>query len=425
MFLATTGIGMKAWFAAAERWGMLDDLLDTLGAAEILARGPKSVGALRRRGLRELWAPESECFEDVLEHLRGRDLTGLRIVVQEHGQSLSMVAHALRRQGADVTTVTVYRVEAADDPEPMFKLIDLIADRALDAVTFTSAPAVAALMDAAGLDRPPRRAGLGLPGRRRRLLRRAGDRGRVRDVGRADDLPGALPARGDGQAARDRAALAALGPDARAGRAHRCSCTATTCCSTASRCGCRRRRTRVLQALVANPGHVVSRRALLATLPSGTAGSEHAVEMAVARLRAALGTRTVQTVVKRGYRLAVAAVMRLVTVAHGTRHATGNAVARRLTALAGRAARRCPPIASYVELCAPSLPSVLRRSREPTAVAPLLLSTGHHVRHDLPASLAAAPGPVWLADPLGPHHLLAEAQAARLREAGALPGRRW
>ena len=63
----------------------------------------------------------------------------------------------------------------------------------------------------------------------------------------------------------------------------------------------------VLQALVANPGNVVSRRALLAMLPSGTAGSEHAVEMAVARLRAALGTRAVQTVVKRGYRLAVAA----------------------------------------------------------------------------------------------------------------------
>ena len=62
----------------------------------------------------------------------------------------------------------------------------------------------------------------------------------------------------------------------------------------------------VLQALVTNPGNVVSRKALLAMLPSGTAGSEHAVEMAVARLRASLGTRSVQTVVKRGYRLAVA-----------------------------------------------------------------------------------------------------------------------
>src|SRR5688500_11465517 len=150
LFLATTGIGMKTWFAAAESWGILDKLLESLGGAEILARGPKSVGALRRRGLRELWAPESERFEDVLEHLRGRELEGRRIVVQEHGQSLSMVAHALRRRGADVTVVTVYRVAGTDDPEPMFKIIDLIADRQLDAVTFTSAPAVAALMDAAG-----------------------------------------------------------------------------------------------------------------------------------------------------------------------------------------------------------------------------------------------------------------------------------
>ena len=63
----------------------------------------------------------------------------------------------------------------------------------------------------------------------------------------------------------------------------------------------------VLHALVVNPGTVVSRRDLLAALPSGTAGSEHAVEMAVARLRAALGTRCIQTVVKRGYRLAVTA----------------------------------------------------------------------------------------------------------------------
>ena len=61
----------------------------------------------------------------------------------------------------------------------------------------------------------------------------------------------------------------------------------------------------VLHALVVNPGHVVSRRELLAALPSGTAVSEHAVEMAVARLRAAIGTRMIQTVVKRGFRLAV------------------------------------------------------------------------------------------------------------------------
>ena len=38
-------------------------------------------------------------------------------------------------------------------------------------------------------------------------------------------------------------------------------------------------------------------------LPGG--GDEHAVEMAVTRLRAALGRGVVETVVKRGYRLPV------------------------------------------------------------------------------------------------------------------------
>lgn len=305
LFLATTGIGMKAWFAAAESWGILDDLLAALGSAEILARGPKSVGALRRRGLRELWAPASEEFEDVLEHLRGRDLTGLRIVVQEHGQSLSMVAHALRRRGADVTTVTVYRVVAAEDPEPMFHLIDEIADRAVHAVTFTSAPAVAALMDAAGST-----------GRREEVVGAfqadviASCVGpvtaaafemwgvptiypeRSRLVAMVKQLETELPSRSSGLTLEVAGHTLLLHGDEILldGVEVRLSPAPYA----------------VLQALLVNPGHVVSRRDLLGALPSGIAGSEHAVEMAVARLRAAIGTRMIQTVVKRGYRLAVA-----------------------------------------------------------------------------------------------------------------------
>lgn len=305
MFLATTGIGMKAWFAAAESWGILPQLLAGLGAAEILARGPKTMGALRRQGLRELWAPESEEFEDVLQHLRGRDLSGLRIVVQEHGQSLSMVAHALRRQGADVVTVTVYRVLSAEDPTPMFGLIDLIADRAVDAVTFTSAPAVAALMEAAGSTGrrdevvsafqadvvascvgPVTSAAFemwGVPtifperSRLAAMVKQLETELPSRREGLSIELAGGrmLLLHGDGVLVDGLEVRLTPAPAA------------------------------VLAALVANPGNVVSRSALLAMLPSGTAGSEHAVEMAVARLRAALGTKAVQTVVKRGYRLAV------------------------------------------------------------------------------------------------------------------------
>ncbi|MBS45434.1 MAG: uroporphyrinogen-III synthase [Nocardioides sp.] len=305
MFVCTTGIGMRAWLEAAEEWGLREALLDALRPAEILARGPKSVGALRGAGLRELWAPESEMFEDVLEHLRGRDLSGKRIVVQEHGQSLSMVAHALRRQGAEVENISVYRVLSAEDPTPMFRMIDLIAEERLDAVTFTSAPAIAALMEAAA------------------------------SVGRRDDVVSAFQADvlavavGPVTAAAfelwgvpsvypERSRLAAMVklmetelPSRRAGTAIELA-TGQQLLLHGEQVlvdGVEVRLSpapaAVLAALVANPGNVIPRRALLAMLPSGTAGSEHAVEMAVARLRAALGTRAVQTVVKRGYRLAI------------------------------------------------------------------------------------------------------------------------
>jgi len=60
----------------------------------------------------------------------------------------------------------------------------------------------------------------------------------------------------------------------------------------------------LLRELSDKPGHVVSRSALLKITP-GDSSDEHAVEVAVGRLRNALGDpRIIQTVVRRGYRLA-------------------------------------------------------------------------------------------------------------------------
>ncbi len=112
---------------------------------------------------------------------------------------------------------------------------------------------------------------------------------------------------------------------------------------------------------------------------------------------------------------------RLVTVAHGTRLISGNLVAAELTAAAGLELGMTAT-AAYVELCEPSLTEVLADSDEPTVVVPLLLSTGHHVGHDIPASLAAARGPVRLGSPLGPDQLVARAQVDRLLRGGAVPG---
>ena len=100
--------------------------------------------------------------------------------------------------------------------------------------------------------------------------------------------------------------------------------------------------------------------------------------------------------------------MRLVAVAHGTRSAAGNEVAATIAAAAG-ARLGLPAVAAYLELAEPLFAAL---PDEPSVVVPLLLSAGHHVRHDLGG-----------AAPLGPHPLLAVAQVARLLVAGAEPGR--
>ncbi|MDO9455592.1 sirohydrochlorin chelatase [Nocardioides sp.] len=113
----------------------------------------------------------------------------------------------------------------------------------------------------------------------------------------------------------------------------------------------------------------------------------------------------------------------LVTVAHGTRNLAGNDVARLVAAAAGERLG-VPARVSFVELAEPLFADVMIEAEAPTVVVPLLLSTGFHMRTDLPEAVAKANVPVVLGAPLGPDPLLAQAQVARLLEAGATAGQR-
>lgn len=112
----------------------------------------------------------------------------------------------------------------------------------------------------------------------------------------------------------------------------------------------------------------------------------------------------------------------LVAVAHGTRDPAGPTV---ISDLLDDVRRRLPGvdvITAWVELVTPGLDQVMSGVGRPTVVVPLLLSTGHHVRTDVPAAAALSEAPVCIAAPLGPDRHLARATAARLREAGAPRG---
>jgi len=111
----------------------------------------------------------------------------------------------------------------------------------------------------------------------------------------------------------------------------------------------------------------------------------------------------------------------LVAVAHGSRDPRA---VRTVRALLDRVRALRPGLdvrLGHIELNAPLLADTLADPHltGPAVLVPLLFGRGHHVKHDLPAALAAVPhvrGVV--AGPLGPHPLLAEALHTRLTEAG-------
>jgi uroporphyrinogen-III synthase len=149
--IATTGIGLRAWFEAAQAWGLADPLLAVLRSARLVARGVKAAATARQWGLEVALQPPSERLDDAVALLLADGVEGQRIVVQEHGAPTEAAAAELRAAGAEVVPVPVYRWRLPDDPGPALRLVDAVVCGDVDAVTFTSAPAVTNLFTLADL----------------------------------------------------------------------------------------------------------------------------------------------------------------------------------------------------------------------------------------------------------------------------------
>jgi uroporphyrinogen-III synthase len=301
LVVATTGVGFRGWLEAADAWDL--PLVEHLRSARVLARGPKARGAIRGGGLVDVWSPESESSAEVLEHLlSGAEgpLEGRRIAVQLHGDPLPDLVSGLRRTGAEVLPVPVYRWVMPEDVAPVRRLVATVVAGGVDAVTFTSAPAAASLLTVAEE-----------LGRRDELVHALSDRVLAIAVGPV--TAGPLEAAGVPTHQPERARLGALAREVVSRLPER---------DPVLRLGAHSLQVRgyaalldgrvvelapgpmgVLRELARRPGVVLSRAELVGSLPGG--GDTHAVEMAVTRLRAALGAPVVETVVKRGYRLAV------------------------------------------------------------------------------------------------------------------------
>ncbi|MBB2769655.1 MULTISPECIES: uroporphyrinogen-III synthase [Mycolicibacterium] len=306
--IATTGIGLRGWIAAADGWGVAAELTAALAGARIVSRGPKATGALRAAGLPEEWSPDSESSREVLRYLLDGGIADKRIAVQLHGATddwdpFPEFLDELRAAGADVVPIRVYRWRPAPRDGDFDQLVAGIAEEKFDAVSFTSAPAVASVL--------MRATEMGVADRVLTALR---TNVHAMCVGPVTARP--LVRLGVPTSAPERMRLGALARhitdelpllQARTVRVAghlleiRGTCVLVDgVVKSLSPAGMA-----TIRALAHRPGAVVSRTDLLGALP-GSGTDTHAVETAVLRLRTALGDKQiVSTVVKRGYRLTV------------------------------------------------------------------------------------------------------------------------
>jgi sirohydrochlorin ferrochelatase len=109
----------------------------------------------------------------------------------------------------------------------------------------------------------------------------------------------------------------------------------------------------------------------------------------------------------------------VVIVAHGTRDPAGVAVARQLVAtlrvrLPGRLV-----LLAFVDVLGPGVREVVACASGPVTVVPAFLSSGYHVRTDVPREVnATGRRDVIVSAALGPDPLLVGAMTERLRAAG-------
>jgi sirohydrochlorin ferrochelatase len=111
--------------------------------------------------------------------------------------------------------------------------------------------------------------------------------------------------------------------------------------------------------------------------------------------------------------------MTTLLVAHGTRNPHGVKMIGDLAAAMARTLDETVRVA-FVDVLSPAPDEVLRTMRdEPIVLVPALLSSGHHVRRDVPRCIAASGHPAVRVTPaLGPSPELARTMLDRLVEAG-------
>ena len=153
VFVALTGVGLRAVLDVAERVVGRSACVAALKRVRVVARGPKPLAVLREAGIVPwVLASEPNTWREVLAAIddQGADaILGKRVAVQEYGTSSPPLLDGLRARGASVTRVPIYRYALPEDVAPLRRAAMALATDEIDVVLFTTATQVVHLLQIA------------------------------------------------------------------------------------------------------------------------------------------------------------------------------------------------------------------------------------------------------------------------------------
>ncbi len=299
--VVSSAVGLRAWVATARRWHMAQPLIAHFGAARLLARDAAAADSLRALGLTGIFSTDGQTTEELLRFLAAQPLAGRRIVVETHRMSLTESCAVLRAGGAGVIEAPTYTAAPPAESYSPRRLCDLVIRRQVDALVLVGAPVAEQVV--AHAEREGRLDSLAtalncdvlcvaLGSQTAHPLAARGVQVRLaagpyqEEV--AEEVLRTLPLRG--------LQVAAGG--------HQLEVRGQAVVLDGQFIAVPGGPLAVLRALARQPGQVLSAAEIRGGEPAWADVDDHAVEMAVSRLRNLLrGTDLVQTIVRRGYRL--------------------------------------------------------------------------------------------------------------------------
>lgn len=141
VLILLTGAGTTMLFKILHSRYSHDEIASALKDTVLIARGPKPVAALKALGFHStLTVPEPNTWLDVVATLDAyRSVSGLRVAVQEYGQSNRDLLEALQQRGADAVPVPVYRWALPENTAPLKHVLNEILAGHVQVLLITNA----------------------------------------------------------------------------------------------------------------------------------------------------------------------------------------------------------------------------------------------------------------------------------------------